>query len=75
LLINNYVRKKYTDVSKVSIIAIIAVLIYFVSPFDIIPDVVPVMGYADEVFLIGKCLDIIEDELTKFLQWRNKNLL
>ncbi len=72
--INNYVNKRYTNVSKVSIIAAIGVIVYFVSPVDIIPDALPIIGYIDEAFVIGKCLDIIEDELERFIQWRDNNI-
>ena len=73
-LINNYVKKKYTDVSTGSIIATVAVIVYFVSPFDIIPDALPVIGYIDEAYVIGKCLELISDELEKFIIWRNKQI-
>lgn len=71
-LINNYLKKRYTSVSKVSLIAAIGVIVYFVSPIDIIPVALPVVGYVDEAFVIGKCLDMIEEELEKFIQWRDK---
>lgn len=72
-LINNYISGKYKDISAKSVIATVAVIIYFVAPFDIIPDALPVVGYVDEAFVIGKCLEIIDEELEKFITWRSKN--
>lgn len=72
-LLNNYVAGKYKDISVTSVIAVVAVIIYFVSPFDIIPDILPVVGYFDEAYVIGLCLNTISDELEKFLIWRRVN--
>ena len=43
-LIRSYVKKEYIDVPIGTIIAILSALIYFVSPIDIVPDSIPVLG-------------------------------
>lgn len=70
-LINNYLAKKYEDVSIEFVLSLLAILCYVILPFDVIPDCIPAVGYLDEAYLIGKCIDIFEDELTKFLFWRD----
>ena len=70
-LINNYISGKYKDISPASVISVLAVILYFVSPFDIIPDILPVVGYFDEAYIIGLCLNTVSEELEKFLLWRN----
>src|ERR1044072_4325777 len=37
-LIRDYHRAEYRDISESNLVTIIAALIYFVSPFDVIPD-------------------------------------
>lgn len=73
-LINNYISGRYKDVSVKSVVAVIAVIIYFVAPYDVIPDFIPKIGYLDETYVVDKCLDIINDDLDKFLTWRNNKV-
>ena len=40
----------------VKIILTIVSLIYVISPYDIVPDMVPVLGQADDLFLLGALL-------------------
>ena len=72
-LINNYVTREYTDISMEFILSTIAIIIYITSPIDVIPDFIPAVGYLDESYLIGKCIEKFEDELKKFLVWRDSN--
>lgn len=39
--VKSYVKKEYTELPIGSIVAIISALLYFVSPIDIIADVIP----------------------------------
>ena len=54
-LIRSYVKKEYTDIPIGTIIAIVRALIYFVSPIDLVPDSIPVIGYFDDVAVVGAC--------------------
>lgn len=70
-LINNYATKKYNNVSPKFILSVVGIIVYLVSPFDVIPDKLPKIGFLDENYLIGKCLSIYKDELDKFIDWRD----
>lgn len=63
--------KAYRDVSKSSIAISILVLLYIVSPIDIFPDFIPIIGGLDDVLLIGFLLKIIDKEIEKFLKWES----
>lgn len=47
-LIKDYAKGNYKDVPWNTIAAITGAIIYFVSPIDVIPDFIPVAGYADD---------------------------
>ncbi len=50
---------------------IISALLYFISPIDVIPDAIPVVGYADDALYVAWVLHIIDDEIQaykKFLE-------
>ncbi len=45
---------------------VVAALMYFVSPFDAIPDTVPVFGYMDDAILVAWVCQVLGDELEAF---------
>lgn len=49
------------------IAAITAALLYFLNPFDIIPDVIPGVGYLDDVAVLGFCMRLIQSDLRSYI--------
>lgn len=72
LLIKSYLKKEYKEVPIGTIIAILSALIYFVSPVDLIPDVIPVVGYVDDTAVIGFALLMVKSDLDDYKEWRIK---
>jgi uncharacterized membrane protein YkvA (DUF1232 family) len=70
-LIKDYAKGNYKDVPWNTIAAITGAIIYFVSPIDVIPDFIPVAGYADDLAIIKFALDLIREDLIKYEQWKN----
>jgi uncharacterized membrane protein YkvA (DUF1232 family) len=46
--------------------AITAALLYFLNPFDIVPDFIPVVGYLDDAVVVGACLKLIQVDLRAY---------
>jgi len=46
-------------------------LAYFISPFDIIPDFLPGVGYLDDALVVAWVLHQISDEVTKYRRKRS----
>lgn len=72
-LVRNYIKKEYTDVPIGTIIAIVSALIYFVSPIDIVPDSIPVLGYFDDAAVVAACWKLVESDVEEYLIWRKNN--
>ena len=51
----------------------VAILLYFVSPIDLIPDFIPLIGGLDDVLLLGFLIKIIDKEIERFLTWEMEN--
>ena len=68
-LVRAYYTKQYTDVPWKTIVVVIAGLIYFVSPLDFIPDVIPVLGLTDDAIVIALVVKQIQSDLDRFLAW------
>ena len=57
-----------------TVAAITAALLYFVNPFDIVPDFIPVIGYLDDVVVIGACMKLIQPDLRAYAESKKLNL-
>lgn len=72
-LVESYIKREYTDIPLSSIISILAVLIYIVSPIDLIPDFVPFVGYLDDVAVVVLVLGLgVSHDLEKYKLWQEK---
>lgn len=65
-LIKAYVQGSYKKLPTVALVKIVAVLIYFISPFDFIPDILPFVGFTDDLALMIWVGKSIKNELDEF---------
>lgn len=65
-LIKAYIQGTYTKLPAFTLVKIVAVLIYFISPFDFIPDVLPLVGFTDDLALVLWLGKSIKNELDEF---------
>lgn len=72
-LLRSYVKKEYRDIPIGSIIAIVSALIYFVSPLDIVPDSIPVIGYFDDAAVVAACWNLVQSDIDEYIDWREKS--
>lgn len=73
-LIRTYHQREYRDVSSQNLLVVIAAIIYFVSPFDVIPDSVPVFGHIDDAFVVRLALESVGAELDTFMAWETSRV-
>ena len=73
-LAKDYVKGDYREVSAGTIVTIVAGLIYFLTPLDIIPDFIPVVGYIDDAFVLGLVIRQIRVDLDKYRIWKLKKV-
>lgn len=66
-LVDSYIKKEYSDIPVGTIISIVAALIYLLSPIDLIPDFVPVVGYLDDAAIVFFVLNFgVDKDLEKY---------
>ncbi len=70
-LVKAYAKKEYTDVPWKSIGLIVGTLLYFVMPIDLIPDIIPVLGLADDVALLAWTIKQVNNDLERFREWED----
>lgn len=72
-LIKSYIQKEYTEIPLGTIIAIISASIYFLSPVDLLPDVIPGAGYIDDAAVVAACLALVGSDIEEYKKWRENN--
>lgn len=72
-MVKSYVNGEYRKVPGWTIAAVVAALLYVLNPFDLIPDFIPGLGYVDDALVVGVCLRAVEQDLKRFVKWKNKN--
>ncbi len=70
-LIKAWLAGGYKDISTKSIVILIGAILYFLNPFDAIPDAIPVLGYVDDVAVVGWIVKTLKDEIEKFRVWES----
>ncbi|MBQ3270132.1 MAG: DUF1232 domain-containing protein [Clostridia bacterium] len=70
-LIRSYIKHDYTDIPSGSIAAIVGALVYFLAPFDLVPDAIPGIGFVDDAAVIATCLALVGSDIEKYRQWRD----
>jgi uncharacterized membrane protein YkvA (DUF1232 family) len=68
-LLRAYIRRDYRDIPWGSIVLVIVAIIYFVSPIDLIPDILPGIGLIDDAAVIAFVVAQIKADLDNFLAW------
>jgi len=70
-LVRAWVKGEYKHPSWTFIVSVVAAIIYFLNPFDIIPDVIFGIGYMDDIAVIRFVINAFAKEINKFREWKN----
>ena len=64
-------RGSYRAINPQALLAIVAGLIYFVSPLDALPDFIPGLGLVDDLAVLAWVMKTWGGELDAFRTWRD----
>jgi len=69
-LMKDFKNKQYTQVPWRTIALISAAILYFINPFDVVPDMLPFFGITDDAFLFLSVFKSIQTDLEKYGEWK-----
>ena len=72
-MLSAWMKGDYKNISTKSVIAVAAALIYFVNPFDLIPDFIPFIGQLDDIFILGLLIKTLNKEIESFMAWEKEH--
>ena len=59
----------YREIPSSSLVSIVAALIYFVAPVDLVPDFILGLGLVDDAALLGWVVSSLRRDLERFAAW------
>lgn len=69
-LLKDWYRGYYKDVPWLVISAVGGALLYVLSPVDLIPDFIPLVGYLDDAAVFAALLKYVRMDLKKYRDWK-----
>ena len=69
-IVKDYWSGGYRQIPYGVIASIVFTLIYVLNPFDLVPDMLPLIGQLDDVAIMGACLILVEQDLHKYKDWK-----
>jgi uncharacterized membrane protein YkvA (DUF1232 family) len=74
-LMKAYVKGHYRSIPWKSLLLITGAILYFVTPIDLIPDLIPGVGLTDDFGILLAIYQSLHNEIEKFLQWEKTRFL
>jgi uncharacterized membrane protein YkvA (DUF1232 family) len=68
-LLRAYVRGEYRNVPPKSLILIVAAVLYFLLPIDVIPDFIVGLGFIDDAAVLAWVASTVKTVLDDFTRW------
>ena len=73
-LIKAYALGEYREVPWKTILLIVAAVVYFVNPLDLVPDIIPLTGLTDDFAVLVWVYNSVSNEIEKFLAWEKSKV-
>ena len=73
-LVRAYASGEYRAIPTSTIVSGLAVLLYVLSPIDLVPDFIPVLGWLDDLSLVSWFVGKFQQELLKFRDWETRTV-
>lgn len=70
-----YALGRYRSVPWRAMLILLAAVIYFLNPLDLIPDLIPLAGFTDDFAILLWVYNAIGAEVDKFLEWEQSQAL
>ncbi len=73
-MLQAYIKGEYKIIPWATLVKITAAFIYFLSPLDFIPDLLPIVGFSDDIAIIWWVINSCSADIQRFTDWENSRL-
>lgn len=72
-MLHDYYHGEYKKIPAIVMAGTAAIVAYLVSPLDLIPDNIPLLGFVDDALIINLVMQLcIDKELERYRAWREQ---
>ena len=72
-MVRSYITGEYREIQTSTVISGLAVLLYVLSPIDLVPDFIPVVGFLDDLSLISWFVGKFHGEIIRYHAWEKQS--
>lgn len=65
-LLRDYSTRRYRAIPWGSIAAIVAALLYVLNPLDMVPDLIPFVGFIDDAGVLALCWNMVRKDIDAY---------
>lgn len=69
-MLRSYFNNEYTQLPWKTIVFAVAAILYFLNPFDLIPDFLPSVGFLDDATVVAFVVNALREDLERFRRFR-----
>lgn len=73
-MVKAHFNGSYTELGQTKVMMGIGIVLYFILPFDVVPDFIPLVGYMDDASLLAWFIKTYAKEVDKFQKWESNNI-
>ncbi len=73
-LMKAYATGRYRQVPWKTLLLVVAAVLYFVNPVDLVPDLLPVLGLTDDFSILLWVYHSASAEIDRFLEWEKSGV-
>ncbi len=74
-MVGAYAKGSYRAVPKSALLSVTAALVYFINPFDLIPDALVGFGLTDDVAVLTWVYHRVSADIQSFLSWEHESVI
>lgn len=71
-LIRAYAKGTYRNISWTSLVMLVAAVVYFVMPIDLVPDFILGLGLLDDAVILGWTIKKFSSDIDAFVEWEKE---
>lgn len=73
-MVKDYKAGRYREIPWRTIGLLTVGVLYFLNPFDLMPDLIPLLGLTDDAVALAAIFKSIQSDLKLYCEWRGLNL-
>ena len=73
-MVRAHINGSYPAFAPLTLIMFVFALLYFITPIDMIPDFVPVLGFTDDIAVALMIMKRFSSDIEKYRQWEQSEL-